>query len=101
MTTGTKHDSSAKDAIGAKAYQGIPKSVFALVAYHFADRVSDGGAEGSPLEMFLQEVRTLGENGIIPAAQPIFSRASSVTRLEAISLIIGLFHRKPYFIVST
>lgn len=49
------------------AYADIPKSVFAVAAYHLASLAS--GGECSAAERLIEEIEALGFNGCINAAQ--------------------------------
>lgn len=49
------------------AYADIPKSVFAVAAYHLANLAS--GGECSTAERMIEEIEALGLNGCINAAQ--------------------------------
>lgn len=60
-----KADQHARKHWG-KAYDAIPKSVFATVAWHLANFASDGGnAEAR----FVEELKAMLDNGIIDERQ--------------------------------
>lgn len=62
-----KDDRVARAFFG-EAYDGIPKSVFAVAAYYLADACSDEGVEqGAALKRFREEVDALGGLIIGPA----------------------------------
>lgn len=62
-----KHDSEARALWGA-AYEAIPKSVFAVAAWHLANLAGDGEAGGAA-RRFAEEINALGMGGIITEAQ--------------------------------
>ena len=62
-----KNDSHALEAWG-NAYKSIPKSVFATVAWHLANLVSD---HENANQSFLDELMALADNGIIPKQQAL------------------------------
>jgi hypothetical protein len=67
----TKNDSHAKELWGA-AYDDIPKSVFATVAWHLANLCSDrADTPGAALERFISEIEVLRDNEMIPKPQAI------------------------------
>ena len=65
MAQGFKNDSEAVALWGA-AYGDIPKSVFAVMAWHLADCCS--GEDGA-VARAIEEIEALGLNGIITSAQ--------------------------------
>lgn len=67
MARGFKKDAEARYLWGA-AYDAIPKSAFAVVAWHLANLCGDGEAGGA-VERFAEEVRALGLNDIIDGDQ--------------------------------
>ena len=66
-----KQDAAAKRAWGA-AYDTIPKSVFALVAWHLAN-VHSGNADnpGAAEIAFAEELKVLADGGHLPKRQAI------------------------------
>lgn len=67
MARGFKNDTEARYLWGA-AYDAIPKSAFAVVAWHLANLCGDGEAGGA-VERFAEELHALGLNDIIDAKQ--------------------------------
>lgn len=64
-----KHDYEAV-ALWGPAYADIPKSVFAVVAWYLADISSEAGADnGQAQARFIEELKALRGNGILPAEQ--------------------------------
>ena len=65
----TKNDDHAKELWGA-AYDSIPKSVFATIAWHLANEAS-GSADtpGAAVARFMAELNALGAGNIIPQKQ--------------------------------
>jgi hypothetical protein len=64
-----KSDNHAKEIWG-DAYDAIPKSVFATVAWHLANLASGkADVSGAAEEMFIQELAALTRSGIIPKSQ--------------------------------
>lgn len=65
-----KQDRAARVAWGSDAYADIPKSVFALAAWHLAN-VASGTAdvEGSAERRMIEELTALRDGGHLPAAQ--------------------------------
>ncbi|NVD44363.1 hypothetical protein [Qipengyuania atrilutea] len=61
-----KNDSEARALWGA-AYEAMPKSVFAVMAYHLADLASEDG--DSAIGRALEEVNALAMNGLITETQ--------------------------------
>ena len=63
-------DGKAVELWGNDVYDAIPKSVFAVAAWHLANLSSeDPDGEGQAQERFCEEVTTIAENGIIEPAQ--------------------------------
>jgi hypothetical protein len=59
------------------AYDAIPKSVFATVAWHLANAMSgECDADGAAERAFLAELAALVESGLIPAPQATRARAA-------------------------
>lgn len=66
-----KKDKAARDAWGA-AYDAIPKSVFALVAWHLANVASDSAdSPGAAETRFAEEIQALGLGGHLDKAQAL------------------------------
>lgn len=66
---GMKKDQVARSLWG-RAYDEIPKSVFAVVAFYLADVAStEGVGNGGEVERFRQELEALLKNQIIDEAQ--------------------------------
>lgn len=66
---GMKHDGEARALFGP-AYDSIPKSVFAILAYHFADRCGPTGADNDEAAAtIIEEIGILAKGNIISAAQ--------------------------------
>ena len=64
-----KNDVAARQAYG-QAYDGIPKSVFALLAWHLANQVSgEADALGAAEQQLMQEINALVRQGQIEPAQ--------------------------------
>ena len=62
-----KDDSAARELFGP-AYEGIPKSVFAVVSYYLADACSDEGVgAGAALKRLREEIDALDGQIIDPA----------------------------------
>lgn len=78
----TKNDQHARDHWG-EAYNAIPKSVFATVAWHLAN-VSSGelDASGAAEARFLEELAALGRNEIIDRAQisAVLNKLSAINK---------------------
>jgi hypothetical protein len=71
VNRGSKNDRHAKDHWGA-AYDAIPKSVFATVAWHLAAIAGDNADDpDATVRRFLEELRVLGLNGLIPPQQVV------------------------------
>lgn len=67
---GFKHDASAREHWGSDLYDRIPKSVFAVAAWHLANIASeqpDGLAAAEA--RFRQEIEALTASGLIPERQ--------------------------------
>ena len=74
-------DSIARDLWG-QAYDAIPKSVFAVVAWYLADCASDEGVgNGGELRRFIEELEAMGSNGILDERQ-VKKALRSVARPE-------------------
>lgn len=69
-----KHDINAQHAIGAEAYKAVPKSVFALVAFYFAQRVADDFSDEGARKAIADEIAILAENGYVSPAQAAAAR---------------------------
>lgn len=66
---GMKNDRHARHHWG-EAYDAIPKSVFATVAWHLANLASgEADVEGAAEKQFFDELRALVANNIIPKEQ--------------------------------
>lgn len=67
---GSKSDDHARNLWGA-AYDSIPKSVFATLAWHLAAQCNGESADDTDATFlkFYDELRVLGHNGIIPKSQ--------------------------------
>ena len=65
---GFKNDTEARAAWGA-AYDSIPKSVFALAAWHLANLCSDPENGVHATQRFAEEVEALAANGFLTEAQ--------------------------------
>lgn len=64
-----KKDGPARKAWG-KAYDAIPKSVFALAAWHLANVASDSAdADGAAEHRFFEELKALADSGILDRKQ--------------------------------
>ena len=64
-----KHDQRAAEIWGI-AYATIPKSVFAMAAWHLSDCCSEEGVgQGYAEKRFAEEVAALRDNGLISTAQ--------------------------------
>jgi hypothetical protein len=64
-----KNDSAAREHWGA-AYNDIPKSVFAVAAWHLANVASGHcDAAGAAEKRMIEEIEALAANGIMDAAQ--------------------------------
>lgn len=63
---GFKADSAARAALGG-VYDSVPKSAFALIAYHLANLCADEpDVYGSVLTRLIEEADALALNGIMP-----------------------------------
>lgn len=66
-----KNDQHARKHWG-KAYDAIPKSVFATAAWHLANLASGEIDEPGAAELrFVEELRALAQNGIISGPQAV------------------------------
>lgn len=66
-----KNDAAARRAWG-RAYGDIPKSVFALVAWHLANMASDRAGEPGAAElMVVSEIKALAEGGHMDKKQAL------------------------------
>jgi hypothetical protein len=66
-----KNDQAARVAWG-EAYDEIPKSVFALVAWHLSNLTSENcDADGAAATRFLQEWRALVSHGASPPTKRV------------------------------
>jgi hypothetical protein len=65
---GSKNDDAAREAWGA-AYDKIPKSVFALAAWHLASLAAGDGRDGKAEARFAYEIAVLTRGDHLPAAQ--------------------------------
>lgn len=73
MAIGTS-DQHARQHWGGATYDRIPKSVFATVAWHLANLASgECDTPGAAELRFVEELRALALNGIIPAKQAAYS----------------------------
>lgn len=65
-----KHDTSAREHWGSDVYDRIPKSVFAVVAWHLANIASSNpDSPGAAESRLIDEVQALADQGLIPEAQ--------------------------------
>lgn len=65
-----KQDRAARTAWGQAAYAAIPKSVFALAAWHLANVASDAAdSDGAAEGRMVEEIEALRDNGFLPRAQ--------------------------------
>ena len=65
-----KNDMLAREHWGSEVYDSIPKSVFAAVAWHLANIGSaKPDAPGAAEARFIEELRALGNCGLIPEQQ--------------------------------
>lgn len=77
-----KNDMQARALFGS-AYDDIPKSVMATLAWHFANRLSgEADAPGSAEREIEQELMTLARAGIVGEAQ-VRLAASAIRRMVA------------------
>lgn len=84
--TANKNDTAARALWGA-AYGDIPKSVFAVAAWHLANLASEtADAEGAAEGRFLEEIETLGRGGHLPAAQAARAAKAARALLETMDL---------------
>jgi hypothetical protein len=64
-----KNDHAAR-ALWGRAYDELPKSVFAVVAWYLADCASDEGVgHGGEVRRFIEELDAMKSNGILDAVQ--------------------------------
>jgi hypothetical protein len=65
-----KNDNQARQHWGSVAYDAIPKSVFAVAAWHLANAASGTcDADGAAERAFLQELEALEANQLIDKRQ--------------------------------
>lgn len=65
-----KQDAHAAAHWGDAIYSALPKSVFATVAWHLANALSEScDAPGMAEKRFLEEIDALVANNILPSAQ--------------------------------
>lgn len=65
-----KDNDSAIAHWGPSVYKAIPKQVFAVVCWHFADCYSDAGiGNGQEIERFITELEAMKSNGLLPTKQ--------------------------------
>ena len=65
-----KQDAHASEHWGWDVYATVPKSVFATVAWHLANALSEScDTPGMAEKRFAEEIDALVANGILPAAQ--------------------------------
>jgi hypothetical protein len=82
MNRGSKNDQHAKQHWG-DAYDAIPKSVFATIAWHLANQCGEQLDDPTAvIARFLEEARALGHNGILPASQ-VLATARAVEKAGA------------------
>lgn len=62
------NDQQAQAALES-LYDETPKSVLALVAFHFAQRIADDFTDTGARRAIAQEIVTLAENGLVTATQ--------------------------------
>lgn len=79
--TVNKNDDEARALFG-EAYEAIPKSVFAAVAYHFARQIH-GDSHGDAIAGVRQEILALAANRIVTEAQA--KRADNALIADAVS----------------
>lgn len=80
-----KHDLAARSCWGS-AYDAIPKSVFALAAWHLANLASGlADAPGEAEKMFLRECKALAASGIITDAQAKAAYLAVIARFEKLA----------------
>ena len=68
MSRGMKKEGEAVGTYGRVIYDAVPKSAFALLAWHFAMRIAEDD-EGGALKEICSEMAILRGNGIIPDSQ--------------------------------
>ncbi len=61
-----KLDAAAAAAFGSENYAAMPKSVLALIAYSFAQRLTEDGNRDAVLAEIAREWDALHANGIVP-----------------------------------
>jgi hypothetical protein len=66
---GRKSDEGAREMWGGATYDAIPKSVFALAAWHMASCLAGDGTEGEAEARFAHEVDVLMRGDHLPATQ--------------------------------
>ncbi len=82
-----KNDRTARQLFGP-AYDAIPKSVFACIAWHLANINSAGADTPGEAELrFIEEWNVLVDNGIVP--QPLPARIDRQLRARAVAAIAG------------
>ena len=65
-----KHDAVAAALWSRDLYDKIPKAVFAVIAWHFAARISgEPDTEGSAERAFAEELKILRDGGHLDEAQ--------------------------------
>ena len=75
------HGDEPARALWGEAYERIPKSVFAVVAYYLCDCASDEGVgQGGELRRFVEELEAMESNGILEKVQVRLAR-NAVERL--------------------
>ena len=72
------HDWNAKRAWGHETYDAIPKSVFALIAWHLANLAAEELDSGLAPQRFLEEWDILTEGGHMPQVPTRKVRAALV-----------------------
>lgn len=67
--TANKDDASAREAIGFDAYDAIPKSVFAHVAFQFAMRIGDEFTAEAARREIMKEIDALAAAEFVTEGQ--------------------------------
>lgn len=80
-----KNDGAAAQAWGGTVYAAIPKSVFALIAFHLANLASgECDNPGAAEKRFLEEWDALIPHGLSEPAKKLRSALTSASVAEAI-----------------
>lgn len=81
--SGLKSDRAAREQWGS-AYDAIPKSAFALIAFHLANNCADEPDTFSGiLARFLEEADCLALNGMMPEARAKAIRAAIAKAVQS------------------